>query len=78
MWSPVVVGRGRPHYRAPRAGTCLTLGKELSEKTRADKARDFIGKGTQVESSRVREPKRTALLHYGDGISFQVVFGQSF
>ena len=26
-------------------GSCLTLGKELSEKTRADKARDFIGKG---------------------------------
>ena len=25
--------------------SCLTLGKELSEETRADKARDFIGKG---------------------------------
>ena len=42
-------------------GSCLTLGKELSEETRADKARGFIGKGTQVESSRVREPRRTAL-----------------
>ena len=28
-----VVGRGRPPYRAPRAGSCLTLGKELSEET---------------------------------------------
>ena len=31
--------------------------------TCADKARDFIGKGTQVENSRVREPRRTALPH---------------
>ena len=48
--------------------------------TCADKARDFIGKGTRVESRRVREPWRTAhsLGFYGDGISFRVVFGQSF
>ena len=39
-----VVRRGDP-YRAPRAGSCLTLGNELSEETRADKARDFIGIG---------------------------------
>ena len=44
----------------------------------------LLGKGTQVESSRLREPRRTALPHdlqswfYGDGISFLVVFGQSF
>ena len=44
-----------------KLGSCLTLGKELSEETRADKARDFIGKGTLVESSRVKEPRRTAL-----------------
>ena len=56
-----VVGRGRAPYRAPRVGSCLTLGKELSEETRADKARDFIGKGTRVESSRVRELRRAAL-----------------
>ena len=30
---------------APREGSCLTLRKELSEETLADKARDFIGKG---------------------------------
>ena len=53
-------GEGPP-YRAPRAGSCLTLGKELSEETRADKARDSIGKGARVESSRVRKPRRTAL-----------------
>ena len=30
---------------APRVGSRLTLGKELSEETLADKARDFTGKG---------------------------------
>ena len=55
------MGRGRPPYRAPGVGSCLTLRKELSEETRPDKARDFIGKDTRVESSRVREPRRTAL-----------------
>ena len=40
----------------------LSLGNELSEETHADKARDFIGKGTRVESRRVRELRRTALL----------------
>ena len=44
----------------------------------------LLGKGTQEESSRVREPRRAALPHglqswfYGDGICFQVVFSQSF
>ena len=44
----------------------------------------LLGKGTRVESSRVREPRRTALprglqsVFYGDGISFRVVFSQSF
>ena len=39
-------------FQGLKLGSCLTLRKELSEETRADKARDFIGKGTQVESSR--------------------------
>ena len=52
--------KGDP-FQGPTLSSCLTLRKELSEETRADKARDFIGKGTQVESSRVREPRRTAL-----------------
>ena len=42
----------------------------------------LLGEGTQVESSRVRELRRTALAcslrFYGDGISFQVVLSQSF
>ena len=52
--------KGDP-FQGPKLGSCLTLGKELSEETHADKVRDFIGKGTCVESSRVREPRRTAL-----------------
>ena len=46
---------------APRVGSCLTLGKELSEETRTDKQEILLGMGTQVESSRVREPRRTTL-----------------
>ena len=48
------------------------------------KQETLLGKGTWVESNRVREPRRTALpcgsqsRVYGDGISFRVVFGQSF
>ena len=36
--------KGDP-FQGPKLGSCLTLGNELSEETRADKARDFIGKG---------------------------------
>ena len=43
-WFQSVVGRGTP-FHGPKLGSCLTLGKELSKETRADKARDFIGKG---------------------------------
>ena len=46
MGGPFVVTsccqKGAPS-RTPRVGSCLTLGKELSEEKRADKARDFIG-----------------------------------
>ena len=50
------------------------------------KQETLLGKGARVEGSRGREPRRTALPRgvarslgfYGDGISFRVVFGQSF
>ena len=44
----------------------------------------LLGKDTQMESRRVREPRRTTLPRglqsqfYGDGISFQGVLSQSF
>ena len=41
----------------PRVGSYLTFGNELSEKTHANKARDFIGKGSRS----LRELRRTAL-----------------
>ena len=45
-----------------KLGSCLTLGKELSEETHVlTKQEILLGKGTRVESSRVREPRRTAL-----------------
>ena len=39
----------------------------------------LLGKGTQVESSRINRNPGEQLFHwfYGDGISFQVVFSQS-
>ena len=43
-------------------GSCLTLGNELSEETHVlTKQEILLGKGTRVESSRVKEPRRTAL-----------------
>ena len=44
------------------------------------KQETLLGWAAQVESSRARESGRTAgsLGFYGDGISFQVVSGQSF
>ena len=75
--------KGNP-FQGLKLGSCLTLGSELSEETHVlTKQEILLGKGTWVESSRVREPRRTALPHgslgfYGDGISFQIVFSQSF
>ena len=43
MWKQLLQERGP--LPGPETGSCLTLGKELSEETHADKARDFIGKG---------------------------------
>ena len=43
-------------------GSCLTLGNEQSEETHVlTKQEILLGKGIQVESSRVRDPRRTAL-----------------
>ena len=49
-------------FQGPKLGSCLTLGNELSEETHMlTKQEILLGKDTQVESSRVREPRRTAL-----------------
>ena len=55
--------KGDP-FHGPKLGSCLTLGNELSEETHVlTKQEILLGKGTWVESSRVREPRRTALPH---------------
>ena len=36
--------RKQDTFQGPKLGSCLTLGNELSNETRVDKARDFIGK----------------------------------
>ena len=46
-------------FQGPKLGSCLTLGNELSEETHVlTKEEILLGKGTRVESSRVREPRR--------------------
>ena len=50
-------------FQGPKLGSCLTLGNELSKETHVlTKQEILLGKGTRVESSRVRETRRTALL----------------
>ena len=69
--TPVGVGRdcaksdccrkGDP-FQGPKLGSCLTLGNELSKETHVLTNQEILlGKGTQVESRRVRERRRTAL-----------------
>ena len=77
--------RKRDPFQDPKLGSCLTLRNELSEETHVlTKQEILLGRGTWVESRRVRGPRGTALSHglqsrfYGDGISFWVVFSQSF
>ena len=54
--------RKRDPFQGLKLGSCLTLGNELSEKTHVlTKQEILLGKGTRVESSRLREPRRTAL-----------------
>ena len=52
--------KGDP-FQGPKPGSCLTLGNELSEETHLLTEQEILlGKGAQVESRRVREPRRTA------------------
>ena len=50
--------KGNP-FQGPKLGSCLTLGNELSKETHVlTKQEILLGKGTRVESSRVREPRK--------------------
>ena len=62
----IVAGRGTLPEPEPSMGSYLTLGngKELSEETHVlIKQETVLGRGTQVESSRMRRPRQTALPH---------------
>ena len=61
--------------QSPKLGCCLTLGNELSEEMHVlTKQEILLGKGPQAESSRVTEPRRTALPH-GSAVSGFMVMG---
>ena len=49
-------------FKGPKLGSCLTLGNELSKETHVlMKQENLLGTGIWVESSRVKEPRRTSL-----------------
>ena len=63
-WRGQYCSRKADPFRGPKLGSCLTLGSELSEETHVlTKQEILLGKGARAESSRVREPGRTALPH---------------
>ena len=63
--------KGDP-FQGLKVGSCLTLRNELSKETPVlTKQEILLGKGTRVESSRVREPRRTAL---SNGLQSQVLW----
>ena len=49
-------------FQGLKLGSCLTFRNQLSEETHVLTKKEIsLGKGTQVESGRLREPRRTAL-----------------
>ena len=55
--------KGDP-FQDPKVGFCPTLGNELSKKTHVLRKQEILlGRESWVETSRVREPRRTALPH---------------
>ena len=64
--------RMRDPFQGLKLGSCLTLRNELSEETHMlTKQEILLGKCAQRESSRIREPRRTALPHVSQ---FQVLW----
>ena len=56
----LLAGKEDP-FQGLRVVSCLTLGNGLSEKTPVLTKQELSAKGTQMENSSVREPRRTAL-----------------
>ena len=88
LFWPNCCRKGDP-FQGPKLDSCLTLGNDLSEETHVlTKQEILLGRGTRVESRRVREPRRKALgfmvmglvsglslASYSDSESFLVVHG---
>ena len=54
--------RKKDPFQYPRVGPCLIFGNELSEETHMlTKQETLLGRGAQVEISRIGEPRRTVL-----------------
>ena len=71
--------------QGPKLGSCLTLGDELSEETHVlTKQEIFLERAPRWRAGGRGNPGELLccvahnLRFYGDGISFRVVFGQSF
>ena len=65
--------KGDP-FQGPKLGSCLALGNELSEETHVlTKQEILLGNSTRVESSRVKEPRRTALPRGSQSLVFLVM-----
>ena len=54
-------------------GSCLTLGKELSEETHVDKARDFIGKGQMGGEQEAEETQENCSAAWLADLGFMVM-----
>ena len=66
--------RKRDPFQDPKLGACLTLRNELSMKTLTLTMQEILsGRGTWVESSRVRERRRTTLLRGSQSWVFMVM-----
>ena len=65
LWPPLLLPlleEGGPPLQGPRVGSCPILRNELYREThRMTKQEALLGRGAQTQSSRVREPRRTAL-----------------
>ena len=58
----IIYCRDGDPFQGPELGSCLTFRNDLSKETHMlTKQETLLVKGTQVESSGVREPRRTAL-----------------
>ena len=73
-------------FQGTRAGSCLTLGSELSKETHMlTKQETLLGRGAWVESREGEGTQEKLLCHmacslrfHGDEVSFWVISGQSF